>query len=83
MPAESTPASKVVQLPRRELGPSDNELSVKVVKATAELQKAMDSAVLAGLIVEPSFQKLGTRLESYGVTSESYVCTVHTYRQLS
>ena len=83
MTAVSTPSSQVVQLPSRQIGPSDNELSAMIVKATADLQKAMDAAVLAGPIVEPSFQKLGTRLASYGVTSDSYVCSVHTYRQLS
>ncbi len=83
MTAVSTPSSQVVQLPSRELAPSDNAIAAGIVKATAELQKAMDAAVLAGLIVEPSFEKLGTRLASYGVTSDSYVCNVHTYRQLS
>ncbi len=83
MTALSTPSSQVVLLPNREPGPSDIELAATIVKATAELQKAMDAAVLAGLIVEPSFEKLGTRLASYGVTSDSYVCNVHTYRQLS
>ena len=83
MTADTTPSSQVVQLPSRQIGPSDNELSAMIVKATADLQKAMDAAVLAGLIVEPSFQKLGTRLASYGVTSDSYVCSVRTYRQLS
>ena len=83
MNAVSTPSSQVVQLPSRKLGPSDNELAAKIVNATAELQKALDAAVLAGLIVEPSFQKLGARLANYGITSDSHVCTVHTYRQLS
>ncbi len=83
MTAVSTPASQVVLLPSREIGLSDSELSARIVKATAELQKAMDAAILAGLLVEPSFQKLGSRLASYGVTSDSYVCSIHTYRQLS
>ncbi len=83
MTAVSTPSSQVVQLPSRKRGPSDSKLSAMIVKARAELQESMDAAILAGLLVEPSFQKLGTRLANYGVTSDSHVCSVHTYRQLS
>ncbi len=77
-PGASTPRRQA----RRE-GPADEDLAARVVRAVGELQDSMDAAILAGLIVEPSFQKLGGRFESYGVTRDSFVCEAHVYRKLA
>jgi len=46
-------------------------------------QDAMDKAVLAGLIVEPTFQPVGNRFANVGVTAESYLTKCNIYRRLS
>ena len=67
----------------RHEGASDEDLAARVVRAVAELQEAMDAAILAGLIVEPGFQQLGGRFESYGVTRDSFICEAHIFRKLA
>ena len=67
----------------RQEGAADEDLAARVVRAIAELQEAMDAAILAGLIVDPSFQQLGGRFESYGVSRDSFVCEAHIYRKLA
>ncbi len=63
--------------------PSDRELSVKVTQTIAMLQDAMDSASRAGLIIEPSFKSITGRFNEFGVSVDSYVCSVEMYRKLS
>ena len=63
--------------------PSDRELSVKVTQAIADLQDAMDCASRAGLIIEPSFKSITGRFNEFGVSVDSYVCSVEMYRKLS
>ncbi len=95
MTAAASPLHPVIELsgrdpgasaPRRRArheGPADEDLAARVVRAVAELQEAMDAAILAGLIVEPGFQQLGGRFASYGVTRDSFVCDAHVYRKLA
>jgi hypothetical protein len=63
--------------------PSDRELSSRVTQAIAELQDAMDAASRAGLIIEPSFKSVTGRFNEFGVSVESYICSVEIYRKLS
>ena len=63
--------------------PSDRELSVRVTQAIAVLQDAMDSASRAGLIIEPGFKSITGRFNEFGVSVESYICSVEIYRKLS
>ena len=62
---------------------SDRELSSRVTQAIADLQDAMDSASRAGLIIEPSFKSISGRFNEFGVSVESYICSVEIYRKLS
>ena len=61
----------------------DHELAKRVSQAAAELQDAMDAALIAGLIVEPKFAKVDNRLTRFGTRIESPVCTVRVYRKIT
>ncbi len=63
--------------------PDDRELADRIGRAISELQDAMDAAVLAGLIVEPSFTRIENRLTRSGVRVDSFLCNVHIYRKLT
>ena len=62
---------------------SDRDLAVGVSRAIAQLQEAMDTAVRAGLIVEPTFRTIGGRFNEFGVSIDSYICSVEIYRKLA
>ncbi len=66
-----------------ELTPTDRDVAEKTVQAVGELQEAMDAALLAGLIVEPSFSQVENRLTRYGTRISSFVCSVKVYRKLT
>ncbi len=66
-----------------EMTPTDRDVAVKTVQAVGELQEAMDAALLAGLIVEPSFSQVENRLTRYGTRISSFVCNVRVYRKLT
>ncbi len=63
--------------------PSDRKLAIQVTRAIAMLQEAMDAASRAGLIIEPSFKSISGRFNEFGVSVDSYVCSVEIYRKLS
>ena len=58
-------------------------MAQRITPAIGELQDAIDAAILAGLIVEPSFKPISGRFNEFGVSVESYVCNVQTYRKLA
>jgi len=62
---------------------SDKELAEQIITAMRALQDAMDSAVLAGLIVEPTFTLVPNRFSEMGVSTESHILNVQIYRKLS
>ncbi len=68
---------------RRPAEKSDRELAADVTAAMLDLQEAMDRAILAGLIVEPSFQAVGNRFATVGVSAESYLVKAKIMRRLS
>jgi hypothetical protein len=63
--------------------PDDRDLADRILRACNELQEAMDTAVLAGLIVEPSFSRIEGRLTRSGVKVDSFACTVKVFRKLA
>ena len=63
--------------------PTDRAIALRVTGAIGELQDAIDAAILAGLMVEPSFKSISGRFNEFGVSMESYVCSVQMYRKLS
>ncbi len=54
--------------------PDDRQLAKKVQRASAELQVAIDKAVSAGLVVEPSVPP---------GAANHYTCAVKVYRELA
>ncbi len=62
--------------------PSDRELADRVLKACAELQEAMDNAVLAGLVLEPSFTRIEDRITRGAQKFSTYLCNVKVFRKL-
>ena len=62
---------------------SDGEIAKMIDRAVGAVQKAMDEAVLAGLIVEPSFSQIDIRETPRGVVLGSFVCEARCYRRPS
>ncbi len=60
----------------------DRELASAALKTLHDLQKAMDTCALAGLIVEPTFKRYPNRFKDRGSDMESYVAAVEIYRKL-
>ncbi len=61
----------------------DREIADRTRRALTELQDALDAAVLAGLIVEPSFTRIENRLTQCGARIDSFVARVHVLRRLT
>lgn len=61
----------------------DRSLADRIMRASIELQEAMDAAILAGLIVEPGFTQIDGRVTKTGVKVDSYVCKVKVFRKLA
>ena len=61
----------------------DHELAKRVSQAAADLQDAMDAALIAGLIVEPKFAEVNNRLTRFGTRIDSPFCTVRVYRSIT
>ncbi len=62
--------------------PADRVIALRVTGAIGEIQDAIDAAILAGLMVEPSFKQVSGRFNEFGVSMESYLCNVQIYRKL-
>jgi hypothetical protein len=60
----------------------DLDLANAVTQAAANLQRAMDAAIQAGLLVEPSFQTAEFRSTSLGTPTETYVVNLQILRKL-
>ncbi len=64
-------------------GITDRDIADRINHAVMEAQEAMDAALLAGLIVEPSFTLLDNRLTKTGVRIDSHVCKMQVFRKLA
>ncbi|MEM7123985.1 MAG: hypothetical protein AAF563_22100 [Pseudomonadota bacterium] len=62
---------------------TDREIADELLVKLHEFQEAMDRAILAGLIVEPSFRRVENRFIKVGVSSDSYIVKCQVYRKLS
>ncbi|MEM7123172.1 MAG: hypothetical protein AAF563_17965 [Pseudomonadota bacterium] len=62
---------------------SDRELADAALLAAKKLQDAMDDAIKAGLIVEPTVKMVENRFASVGVSSDSYLLNLNVWRKLS
>ena len=69
---------------RRPLGElSDRDIAQDVLGTMHAFQEALDRAILAGLIVEPQFNKVPNRFSNVGVSAESYLVKVRILRRLT
>lgn len=64
-------------------GLTDRDIADRINHAVMEAQEAMDAALLAGLLVEPSFTLIDNRLTKTGVRIDSHVCKVNVFRKLA
>ena len=62
---------------------TDSEIAERINNAIVEVQESMDAAMLAGLIVDPSFTRIENRLTKCGVRIDSDVCKVQVFRKLA
>ncbi len=62
---------------------SDQAIAERTRRAVAELQDAMDQAVLAGLDVKPCFRRIEQRFAGKGMRIDSFICKVDIYRGLA
>jgi len=83
MPSDTIPFPKDVKPTTRDTGLSDAQIAEKIHLAVAQIQETMDAALMAGLIVEPSFNLIENRQTHWGVRLDSFVCNVRTYRRLT
>ena len=65
------------------VGMTDSEIAERINNAVVGFQEAMDSAMLAGLIVDPNFTRIENRVTKCGVRIDSYVCKVNILRRLT
>ncbi len=83
MPSDTIPFPKGIKPTTRSIGPSDAQIAEKIQRAIGSIQESMDAALVAGLIVEPSFNRVENRQTSSGMRVDSFVCNVRTYRKLT
>ncbi len=83
MPSDTIPFPKEIRPATRDIGLSDAQIAEKIHHAAAQMQDAMDAALMAGLIVEPNFSLIENRMTPWGVRLDSFVCKIRSYRRLT
>ena len=68
---------------QRDASLTDHEISELLNRATATIQDAMDTAQMAGVVIEPSFALIENRLAPCGMRLDSFVCMVRSFRRLT
>jgi hypothetical protein len=91
------PASNIAQMERAPSRPAavsggngvhqqaaerDREIAAVMLAAVRALNAAMDEAVRAGLIIEPSFTAVSGRTDEVGTQGIPHICNVRVYRKL-
>ena len=82
-------ASSPIPFPRadapaqHDAGLTDHELGEMINRAVANIQAAMDKAMSAGIVLEPSFSMIENRIAPSGMRHDSFVCKVRSFRRLS
>ena len=67
----------------RDAGLTDQEIGEILQRGVATIQAAMDTAQMAGIIIEPSFSLIENRLAPCGMRLDSFVCKVASFRRLT
>ena len=60
----------------------DREIAAVMLAAVRALNAAMDEAVRAGLIIEPSLTAVSGRADDVGSQGIPHICSVRVYRKL-
>ena len=60
----------------------DRAIADAIMQAVRALNQALDDAVKAGLMVEPTFATASRRFDDMGITAQSYVANVKVFRKL-
>jgi hypothetical protein len=60
----------------------DRAIADAIIQAVRALNQALDDAVKAGLMVEPTFATASRRFDDMGITAQSYVANVKVFRKL-
>ena len=81
--SNAIPLHEVTETDYRVGNHDDHAIADRIKAAMTEVQEAMDAAVLAGLIVEPTFARIENRQTQCGARIDSYVCKVGIYRKLA
>jgi hypothetical protein len=81
--SNAIPLHEVTEADYRVGDQDDRNIADRIKAAMAEVQEALDRAVLAGLIVEPKFTHIENRLAQCGARIDSFVCQVGIYRKLA
>ena len=69
--------------PQPDPGLTDHEIGDILNRAIATIQEAIDTAQMAGLVIEPSFSLIENRLAPCGMRLDSFVCKVQSFRRLT
>ncbi len=67
----------------RDAGLTDQEIGAILQRGVATIQAAMDTAQMAGIVIEPSFSLIENRLAPCGMRLDSFVCKVASFRRLT
>lgn len=60
----------------------DSNIAQSMVRAVRAVNDAMDEAIKAGLIVEPTFTTATSRFDDLGISTQSYIASIKVYRKL-
>lgn len=60
----------------------DRAIAEAIMQAVRALNQALDDAVKAGLVVEPTFATASRRFDDMGITAQSFVANVKVFRKL-
>lgn len=63
-------------------GDRDSRIATDMVRAVRALNEVLDTAIKAGLIVEPAFNTATNRFDDLGISTQSYIASVKVYRKL-
>ena len=83
MPSDPIPFPHEKASAPRDVGLTDQEIAATLQRGVATIQDAMDTAQMAGLVIEPSFSLIENRLAPCGMRLDSFVCIVHSFRRLT
>ncbi len=83
MASEPIPFPQENESAKRDVGLTDHEIGEMLNRGIAAIQAAMDTAQMAGIVIEPSFSLIENRLAPCGMRLDSFVCKVGSFRRLT